>query len=64
MDKFWIVIIILLWFSVGYMGLISSHLPSRLPKEGFTCTQQRAVSDTMPQEFECVQWTKENEDGN
>lgn len=30
---------------------------------GFTCTQQRAVKDTMPQEFECIQWTKENENG-
>lgn len=30
---------------------------------GFACTQQRAITDTMPQEYECTQWTKENEDG-
>lgn len=45
------------------LGCVIGAYSASPANSGFTCTQQRAVKDTMPQEFECVQWTKENEDG-
>lgn len=48
--------------SVGMLllvaGIIVGAAAVKTQYQGFTCTQQQAVSDTMPQESECVQWTK------
>lgn len=55
------------WFLMGaciFAGMvIGAAIMQEATIEGFTCTQQRAVKDTMPQEFECTQWTKGSKDG-
>lgn len=59
MSKVVIIIAVIFWCWASFQ--VGSDVAEERGVKGFTCTQQRAVSDTMPQEFECTQWTKGGE---